>query len=130
MYIQKTKFYCGKCRTHDHWANELCLAAGGSAGIAQSAEHPEESGKTGGTGRNPFPASLVETPVVSGDTKPKNIRPSERAKIQEFLKRGRPKVYPDRKTQMRELMRKKRASKRAKVLADGTRPTEVKSGSE
>jgi hypothetical protein len=108
MYIQKTKFYCGKCRTHDHWANELCLAAGGSAGIAQSAEHPEKSGKTGGTGRNPFPASLAETPVTSGDTKPKNTRPLEQAR--EFIKKvGRPKVYPDRKTQMRELMRRKRA---------------------
>jgi hypothetical protein len=30
----------------------------------------------------------------------------------------------------REWMKKKRASKRAKVLADGTRPPEVKSGSE
>jgi hypothetical protein len=36
----------------------------------------------------------------------------------------------DRVRYQREYMRRKRASKRVKVLADGTRPPEVKSGSE
>jgi hypothetical protein len=43
---------------------------------------------------------------------------------------GRPRIYPDAKVRRREYMRDYRASKRVKVLADGTRPPEVKSGSE
>jgi len=49
-----------------------------------------------------LPRSKVSVPV-----------PPEIKKVQEFLKRGRPKVYPDRRTQMRELMRKRRAKSRA-----------------
>jgi hypothetical protein len=89
MYIQKTKFYCSRCGTHDHWANEMdqCRGRVGSSTV----EH--------------LP---VEQEVV-GSTP---IQPAiEKAK--EFIKKvGRPKVYPDRKTQMRELMRRKRARKK------------------
>src|SRR5260221_5262504 len=38
MYIQKTKYYCPDCRTHDHWADEPCKEKAnvptGSPGVA------------------------------------------------------------------------------------------------
>lgn len=59
-----TIYFCWKCRTKDHWADEGCKVKEG--GLLDGLE----------------------------------IR---------FRKVGRPKVYPDRKTQMREYMRRYRA---------------------
>lgn len=85
MYIQKTKYYCPKCRTHDHWGDEVC-------GVGSSTvEHlPVEQKAVG---------SIPIQPAIK--------------KAKEFLKKvGRPKMYADRKTQMRELMRRRRAKTR------------------
>ena len=76
----ETSYFCWKCKTKSHWANEVC---------------PKET-------KEPSPSEPAEVPGP--------IR-----KAQEFIERvekvklGRPKKYPDRKTQMRELMRKRRA---------------------
>lgn len=144
MYIQKTKFYCVKCRTHDHWANERCpedvskddrgvgIFEGETGGKVSKRERGGEGDATlpswkdsegeFGSNSDSWEAELSGKEghqktqegksVVSGKGNPVQI-------AQEFIKKvGRPKVYPDRKTQMRELMRRKRASKRAKVLGD------------
>jgi hypothetical protein len=79
----------------------------------------------------------VNEPMVDRDSPARNAQagtagPVEKAR--EFIRKvGRPKV-PRTKLELttlrREYMRRYRADKRAKVLADGTRPPEVKSGSE
>lgn len=69
--------------------------------------------------------------VVEEISKVSSTEPKEVKKALEFIKRlrGRPKVYADRKTQMREVMRRKRARERAKVLGDGGGSGKADSGS-
>jgi len=85
------KYYCPKCRTTDHWANEVCAKdAATRVGFAGRAE--------------------VVPPIPRKDNKPLPEVAAPIKQAQEFIKKlGRPKIYPDRKTQMRELMRRRRA---------------------
>lgn len=84
-----TLYLCPKCNRRDHWANEECPKD--LRGQAQTGCLDEEPG-----GHQSEPAPIKQAV--------------------EFLKRvGRPKKYPDRKTQMREVMRRKRERERAKI---------------
>jgi hypothetical protein len=77
---------CGK----DHPSHIRCEQWARQNAATQATVEPDDRG--------------VEAPL---DTRPVVAAPVRKAK--EFLRKvGRPKVYPDRKTQMRELMRRKR----------------------
>ena len=83
-----TEYFCWKCKTKDHWANEPCTACT----------------KTG---------EIVVAPVVQ--------EPEQITKAKEFVRdvnkrMGRPKIYPDRKTQMREYMRRYREKRSKRVV--------------
>ena len=102
-----TAYFCWRCKSKDHWANEVCpktLGLVSPEGVAT----PSRDGKK---------VPHVNEPVVDRGESVRNAQhetagPVEQAR--EFIKkvRGRPKVYPDRATQMRELMRKKRAKEK------------------
>ena len=83
----KTIYFCWKCRTNDHWANEECGSRSPKASVLRS--------------------------EVGVEVKPEPIK-----KVEAFLERvvlkkvGRVKVYPDRKTQMRVYMRRRRAAEK------------------
>lgn len=122
MYIQKTKYYCRKCRTHDHWGDEPCQKGNhvqpSNRGFSQEQsqegdEVPEREGSNKGD-PDVLSGQASEKDLESGgdsdarktelrgktvhkevQRKPTKNDPVEIA--QEFIKRlpGRPRIYPD-----------------------------------
>ena len=122
MYIQKTKFYCRRCRTHDHWGDEPCQKGNhvrtGDRGASQEQsqegdEVPEREGSDQGDA-DVLPGKTSEKDLEPGshlDARKAELRgkavhkevqrksakndPVQAAK--EFIKRlpGRPRIYPD-----------------------------------
>ena len=75
------KWYCEKCRTYDHWANEVCAKYAGT----------EDSG-----------VEVVSTPAVGV-----SIRQAEEF----IKRVGRPRTVKDKKAHRREYMKSWRSKK-------------------